>query len=287
MIFLPAGRSSTSTPGSSSLVLGDRQQQAPGAAREQGGRDLGEMASRRPRTSPRSAVSRVSVSSARSFSSSRSERSRSSRCSASSARRSRSRSSSSAASGLTWPSATRRRSSRSRLTASSSSSCSSSSAGATPSGSRRRSSARSAASRADSTSSSESREAASVGGPTQVGFLGAEQAELLAGLRARGGAGVDPAAKRRLEAGSRPHRRVETGGEALGRVRQRRGALRVRRVDAWRHERDGGARPSHTLASCTLDLEDARPPQRQPHSPLPAGAGPRRRALAGARGARS
>ena len=125
------------------------------------------------------------------------------------------------------------------------------------------------------------------GGPTQVGFLGAEQAELLAGLRARGGAGVDPAAKRRLEAGSRPHRRVETGGEALGRVRQRRGALRVPRVDAWRHERDGGARTSHTLASLTLDLEylgrrRGSLTRLSPQAPSLAG-----EALAGARGARS
>ena len=132
MTFLPAGRSSISTPGSVVLVSGSGsvEPQPSLAAGEERRRDLGEVAPAPSRTSRRSGArpsrsARAAASRAR-----RGDASRSVRCVESSTSRSFSASYSSFASGFTRPSASRRRSSRSSFAASSSRS--SPSAGSAP-----------------------------------------------------------------------------------------------------------------------------------------------------------
>ena len=112
MTRLPAGWSSTSIPGLAVLVLvGDARR----GGRSPPGKSVAATSAKCCSTAANVSSKRrstVSVSSSRSCSSSASERSRSSRCSVSSSSRAFSRACSSAASGLTWPSCSRRRSRR-------------------------------------------------------------------------------------------------------------------------------------------------------------------------------
>ena len=218
-------------PGCSLFVLGLGQPQPSLAAGEERRRDLGEVAPARPRTSRRIARSTVSRQLVAQLLELLEAASRSSRCVESSTSRSFSSSYSSFASGLTWPSDSRRRSSRSSRSASSSRS--SPSAGSAPAASsRRRASSRlgfdardarrrprssrspaSAAARRSSTSAAPSRRSSSASSPVRAAPASA---------RARSGASkrvVRDALERLDERAASQPRSATVSGSRVGAVR--------------------------------------------------------------------